>query len=78
MEEKGKTKGKEVEQGQGQGRGEKAGWSTSASEREDNLRRRKEKLVLEARRCVFGSFAFSPVFLPYCYPCGTWLMVIDP
>lgn len=42
-----KGKGKEVESGQGGG-----GWSPNAAERERNLRARKEKLVLEARRCV--------------------------
>ncbi|BGP32195.1 hypothetical protein JCM10296v2_003975 [Rhodotorula toruloides] len=42
-EEKGK--GKEVEGSQGGG-----GWSPNAAEREKNLRARKEKLVLEARR----------------------------
>ncbi|KAK4335371.1 CUE domain-containing protein [Rhodotorula toruloides] len=41
-EEKGK--GKEVEGSQG------GGWSPNAAEREKNLRARKEKLVLEARR----------------------------
>ncbi|GAA5864538.1 hypothetical protein JCM8547_005573 [Rhodosporidiobolus lusitaniae] len=37
-------KGKEVREGK------PAGWSTNASEREQNLKARKEKLVLEARR----------------------------
>lgn len=39
-----KGKGKEVEGGEG--------WATSREEREDRLRKRKENLVLEARRYV--------------------------
>jgi len=51
------------EQGTGAGKGKEAdgsplkgaGWSPDASQREQNLRARKEKLVLEARRCVLLS-----------------------
>ncbi|GAA5840134.1 hypothetical protein JCM9279_002287 [Rhodotorula babjevae] len=43
---KGKGKGREGEGSPGKG----AGWSPDASQREQNLRARKEKLVLEARR----------------------------
>ncbi|GAA5909729.1 hypothetical protein JCM6882_008475 [Rhodosporidiobolus microsporus] len=45
---KGKGKGKEVEEDEGAGT--RVGWSPSAAERERNLRARKERLVLEARR----------------------------
>lgn len=55
-EDKGKGKAGEGSAGAGAA----GGWSPDASQREQNLRARKEKLVLEARRCVSLSVSLSP------------------
>lgn len=58
----------EKEEGRGEGKvgSNAAKWESSADQREASLKKRKEEMVLEARRFVFPSFSFlsPPPLLP--------------